>query len=100
LRADGYYDDGYGGRKLGADLSARYAVYPGRWELEGRLTGYGWRSDVQPASNRGVVFGAQAGSRYQLAPGMRVHLLAEDNAGTLYRSQFRGLALIDVDASL
>jgi len=46
------------------------------------------------------VFGAQAGSRYQLAPGMRVHFLAEDNAGTLYRSQFRGLALIDVDASL
>jgi len=100
LRIDGYYDDGYGGRKLGADLSARYAIYPGQWELEGRLTGYGWRSDLQPESNRGVVFGAQAGSRYQLAPGMRVHFLAEENAGTLYRSQFRGLALIDVDASL
>ncbi len=100
VRVDGYYDDGYGGRKLGADLSARYAIYPGQWELEGRLTGYGWRSDLQPDTNRGVVFGAQAGSRYQLAPGMRVHFLAEDNAGTLYRSQFRGLALIDVDASL
>jgi len=100
LRIDGYYDDGYGGRKVGADLSARYAVYPGQWELEGRLTGYGWRSDLQPESNRGVVFGAQAGSRYQLAPGMRMHFLAEDNTGTLYRSQFRGLALIDVDASL
>jgi hypothetical protein len=100
LRLDGYYDDGYGGRKLGADLSARYALRPGLWELEGRLTGYGWRSDLQPQSNRGVVFGAQAGSRYQLGPGIRVHFLAEDNAGTLYRSQFRGLALIDVDASL
>jgi hypothetical protein len=100
LRADGYYDDGYGGLKVGADLSSRYALRPGRWDIEGRLTGFVWRSDLQPATNRGVVLGVEAGSRYQLAPGIRLHLLAEDNAGTLYRTQFRGLALIDLDASL
>jgi hypothetical protein len=100
VRADGYVDDGYGGRKLGGDLSARYAVRPGLWDLEGRVTGFFWRSDLQPTTNHGVVFGAQAGSRYQLAPGMRLHFLGEDNLGSLYRSQFRALAMIEVDASL
>jgi hypothetical protein len=100
VRADGYFDDGYGGRKLGSDLSARYALRPGTWEAEWRLTGFFWRSDQQPATNRGVVFGVQVGSRYQLAQGMRLHFLAEDNAGTFYRAQARALALIEVDASL
>jgi hypothetical protein len=100
LRADAYVDDGYGGRKLGGDLSARYALRPGLWEIEGRGTGFFWRSDQQPATNHGVVFGVQAGSRYELAQGIRLHILAEDNFGSLYRSQVRGLALIDVDASL
>ena len=100
LRADGYFDDGYGGRKLGADLSAHYALRPGNWEAEWRLTGFFWRSDLQPATNHGVVFGVQAGSRYQLAQGMRLHFLAEDNAGSFYRAQLRALALIEVDASL
>ena len=100
LRADGYFDDGYGGRKLGGDLAGRYALRPGRWDAEWRLTGFFWRSDLQPATNHGVVFGVQAGSRYELAQGMRLHFLAEDNAGTFYRVQLRALALIEVDASL
>jgi hypothetical protein len=100
VRGDGYFEDGFGGRKTGADVSARYALRPGLWEIEGRLTGFLWRSDLQPDTNRGVVFGAQAGSRYQLARGMRIHLLVEDNVGTLYRGQYRGLAVAEVDASL
>jgi hypothetical protein len=100
LRAGGYFDDGYGGRKVGGDLSGRYALRPGLFEIEGRLTGYVWRSDLQPDTNRGVVFGVQAGSRYELATGMRLHLLGEDNAGSLYRTQLRALVLIEVDASL
>jgi len=45
LRGDGYFDDGYGGRKLGVDASARLAVKR-TFELEGRLTGYQWRADL------------------------------------------------------
>lgn len=100
LRADGYFDDGYGGRKTGGDLSGRYALRPGGLELEGRLTGYYWRSDQQPNDNNGVVFGAQVGARFLIAEGMRVFLLAEDNVGTFYRSQYRGLAILEVDVSL
>ena len=52
------------------------------------------------ANDAGVVFGAQAGGRWQLGQGVRLHLLAEDNVGTYYTSQFRGLAVVEVDASL
>ncbi|HVR62280.1 MAG TPA: hypothetical protein VMU50_10300 [Polyangia bacterium] len=100
LRADGYFDDGYGGRKAGGDLSGRYTL---RWrtlDLEGRLSGWGWRSDTQPDTNHGVVFGVQAGGRFLIAEGMHLHLLAEDNVGTLYRGQYRGLAVFEVDVSL
>jgi len=104
VRADGYFDDGYGGRKLGVDASARFAPLP-TFELEGRLTGYQWRSDAWPdtpggVNEGGVVFGAQAGGRWVLGQGVRLHLLAEDNVGTYYASQFRGLAIVEVAASL
>ena len=75
------------------------------FELEGRLTGYQWRADpatdaAGATNDGGVVFGAQAGGRWLLGQGVRLHLLAEDNVGTYYRSQFRGLAVVEVDASL
>ncbi len=99
LRGDGYWDDGYGGRKLGGDVSARFALRPSL-ELEGRLTGYYWQSDLSPATDTGVVFGAQAGGRYRIGPGVRLHVLAEDNFGTFYYAQYRGLAIVEIDASL
>ncbi len=45
-RADGYWDDGYGGRKLGGDATARFKVRR-PLELEARATGYTWRSDLE-----------------------------------------------------
>lgn len=100
LRADGYWDDGYGGRKIGVDTTARFQIRP-PIELEGRLTGYVWRSDLEPAvTGSGVVFGMQAGGRFQVGKGQRLHLLVEDNIGTYYESQFRGLAMFEVDASI
>jgi len=100
VRLDGYFDGGFGGRKTGADLSARAEVRPRAVELEGRLTGYEWRSDQQTATDRGFVLGAQAGGRYRLGEGVRLHLLVEDNLGTYYESQYRGLAVVELDASL
>jgi len=99
LRGDGYWDDGFGGRKLGADASVRARVAR-PMELEGRLTGYYWRSDLAPTTDTGVVFGAQAGGRYDLGPGVRLHLLAEDNVGTFYVGQYRVLAIVELAASL
>jgi hypothetical protein len=99
LRADAYWDDGYGGRKLGVDATTRVKLRP-TFELEGRLTGYGWRSDLPSATPSGVVLGAQAGGRLQLGKGTRAHLLVEDNVGTYYESQFRALAMLELDASI
>jgi hypothetical protein len=99
-RADAYWDDGYGGRKLGVDATTRLRIRR-PFELEGRATGYRW-NDEQPTTggNSGVVFGLQAGGRFQLGPGVRLHLLLEDNFGTMYESQFRGLAMVELDAGL
>jgi hypothetical protein len=48
----------------------------------------------------GFIAGAQAGGRWQLGPGLRLHLLAENNVGTTYYSQYRGIAIVEMDASL
>jgi hypothetical protein len=99
LRGDGYFDDGFGGRKVGGDVSGRWAVRRAL-ELEGRLTGYVWRSDQHPDTDRGFVVGAQAGARYRLGEGVRLHALAEDNVGTFYWGQYRALVVVELNASL
>jgi hypothetical protein len=103
MRADGYAEDGFGGRKVGVDASARLAIRRA-FEVEGRLTGYEWRadtsSDAAQSSNEGVTFGAQAGGRWQLGQGVKLHVLGEDNIGTYYNSAFRVLAVVEVNASL
>jgi len=100
VRLDGYFDGGFGGRKTGADLSARWEMRPRSLQLEGRLTGYEWKSDQQSATDKGVVFGVQAGGRFRLGEGTRLHLLIEDNFGSFYAAQYRGLAVLEVDASI
>lgn len=100
LRAGAYYDDGFGGRRIGGDASGRLAVHPGRLDVEGRLTAYSWRADLRPETNAGFVAGAQVGTRHQLVEGMRLHLLLEDNTGTFYFYQLRALALLDLDVGL
>jgi hypothetical protein len=104
LRADGYWDDGFGGRKLGVDASARLGIRRA-FEIEGRLTGYEWSADAasdtaRSPNDNGVTFGAQAGGRWQLGQGVKLHVLGEDNVGTYYNSAFRVLAVVEVNASL
>ena len=100
LRLDTYIDGGFGGSKAGGDLVGRWQVKARDVELEGRLTGYEWRSDQQSATDKGFVVGAQAGGRYRLGEGVRLHLLVEDNVGTFYSAQYRGLAVVELDASI
>ena len=89
-RADGYWDDGYGGRKVGVDATTRVKVRT-PLELEGRLTGYYWRNDLQPTPNgSGVVFGAQAGGRYQMGKGVRLHLLSKTTSAPTTKASFAG----------
>jgi hypothetical protein len=100
LRGDATLDDGYGGRKGGLDVSGRWELRPRALELEGRLTGFVWRSDQQASADERFVVGAQAGARWRLGQGVRLHVLAEDNVGTYYLGQYRGLAIVELDAFL
>lgn len=107
LRLDGYLDDGLGGRKDGVDLSGRWSPWAARLvarqanrlQLEGRLTGYRWRSDQQSVTDAGFVVGMQGGGRWEAGSGVRLHLLVEDNLGTFYRSQWRALAIVEISAA-
>jgi len=93
LRVDTYYEDGYGGLKVGGDLAGALRVNEDL-ELESRLTLVGFDAGV--LAQRSVTFGAQAGGRWWLAEGVSLHLLAEDNATETYGNEFRLLGILDM----
>jgi hypothetical protein len=98
LRLDGYYEDGYGGRRAGVDASARARIWGDPVDgifAEGRLSYSGFRDDVRPL-DRADSFGLQAGLRYTPFPGLVLHGLVEENVNRLYASQLRLLALADL----
>jgi len=100
LRLDLYADGGMGGRKTGGDVSGRWMVDARYLELEGRATAYAWASDDLPQLQTAVIGGLGVGAIYKMSPKIRLHVLAEDNRGTYYRAQVRGLAVLEVDVSL
>jgi hypothetical protein len=101
-RLDGYYEDGYGGRRAGIDASGRVRVHGspddargGGIFVEARLSYASFRDDVRPLDHADS-FGAQAGLRYTPIAGVVVHGLLEENVNRLYHSQLRLLALLDL----
>jgi hypothetical protein len=103
LKFDGYAEggtSGTGGWKVGGDLSGRLAVLPNIFDVEGRLTMYGWRADGAPEPRNAVMVGIGAGALYQMSRQMRLHFLGENNTGTYYRAQMRSLAVLEVDVTL
>jgi hypothetical protein len=98
LRADGYYEDGYGGTKGGIDLAGR-VLFLGEWVTglvgEGRLSYMHFRDDSRTIDHADS-FGLQAGLRYTFVGGLTVHLAVEENVNRFYASQFRALALVDL----
>ncbi|MBC8132275.1 MAG: hypothetical protein H7X95_04785 [Deltaproteobacteria bacterium] len=99
-RLDLYAEAGVGGWKVGGDLSGRVAVRPRVLQLEGRMTVYAWRADGVPQPRDVLMVGVGLGALYEMSRNMRLHFLAENNAGTYYRAQIRGLAVLEVDVTL
>lgn len=97
-RVDGYYEDGYGGQKGGADLYGRIRVY-GDWLtgliFDGRLS-YVWFRDDSRTIDQSHSFGLQAGARYTFWRGLTLHLVIEENVNRFYASQFRAYAMLDI----
>jgi hypothetical protein len=98
VRLDGYYEDGYGGRRAGIDGSGRVRlvgdVHDGLF-AEGRVSYADFRDDSRTLDHADS-FGVQAGLRFTPLPGITVHGLIEENVNRLYYSQLRLLALIDL----
>jgi hypothetical protein len=97
-RLDGYYEDGWGGRRAGVDASARVRVWGDPVDgifAEARLSYAGFRDDARPIDHADS-FGAQAGLRYSPLPGMVLHGVVEENVNRFYASQLRLLALLDL----
>ena len=99
-RMDLYAEAGMGGWKMGADLSGRFALRPNVLDLEGRVTAVAWRPDNVPLPRDAMMVGTGLGAMYQMSRKMRLHLLGENNTGTYYRAQLRGLAVLEVDVAL
>jgi hypothetical protein len=99
-RLDGYAEAGVGGWKVGGDASARWNVRPNLFDVEGRLTATAWRSDDVPQPQDALMIGGGLGCVYHLGRKMRVHFLGENNSGTYYRAQLRGLAVLEMDVTL
>jgi hypothetical protein len=98
VRLDGYYEDGYGGTKTGADLGARIALYGDMQTglvAEARVSYVYWRDDSR-IINAAHSFGFQTGLRYSFTRGATLHLVVEENFNRFYDSQLRLLALLDV----
>lgn len=95
-----WLDSEEAGQRLGGDLMGRWIsspfLYGRRITLEGRVSLARYidhRRDLEPITT----FGAQLGSTVRLLPGMRLHVLVEDNVNRLYTSAFRFLALLDME---
>ena len=88
---------GYGGTKVGVDLSGRFKVWRDILGLEGRLT-YVHFEDDHHTSNYADSFGFQVGARVSFWKGMLLHLIFEDNINRFDLSQIRFYALLDVTA--
>lgn len=97
-RLDGYYEDGYGGRRAGLELATRIRLYGDKIDglfVEGRMSYAGFRDDARP-EDRADSFGVQAGLRWTPMRGITLHGLVEENVNRLYASQLRVMALLDL----
>ena len=99
-RVDGYAEAGFGGWKVGGDASGRWVLHPNLFEVEGRVTTTAWRADDVPEPRDAFMVGGALGFVYHLGRKMRVHVLGENNSGTYYRAQVRGLGVLEMDVSL
>jgi len=95
LRLDVYADGGYGGLRVGSDVSGRLLVLRNRLGFEGRLLYMYFADDLRPEQQSHMV-GIQAGARWAIVQGLLLHVFLENNIDKFYQSQLRFMAMLDL----
>ncbi len=88
-RADWYYQDGYGGRVFGVDVSWRHELRRGLLSWSGRLTVAHWAEQPLYAQLGGVGAGIACGLAWRVHPRLSLAAIVEDNFGDFYDAEFR-----------
>jgi len=94
-RLDLYWQEGYGGRTLGAYGYYRRQVIPDWLALEGRAVIAYWDDELS-TTPEGVSAGLSVGAQLQLTQLVALHLLVEDNFGTYNKSDLRLYGMLNV----
>ncbi|HEX2686734.1 MAG TPA: hypothetical protein VHN14_08950 [Kofleriaceae bacterium] len=97
-RVDALWDDGYGGRRVGASAEAGWHPSPKFW-LRGRAIILGVASD-QPgertsAHPRYVTTSTVGSTTWQLADGVAFHAILETDDDAIHELQFRAIGMFD-----
>jgi hypothetical protein len=94
-RVDLYWQEGYGGRTLGAFGLWQHTLIR-RWlAWEGRATIAHWNDGLSGVP-KGVTAGIGLGARARLGDRVALHVLVEDNFGTHNKSDIRVVGLMNV----
>ena len=97
-RVDALWDDGYGGRRLGASGEAAWHPSPELW-VRGRLVTLAVASDEggtgSSAHPRYVTDSAVASASWKLADGVGLHVIIETDYDALHDLQYRAIGLFD-----
>ncbi len=93
-RADALWDDGYGGRRIGASAEAGWRASPALW-LRGRAITLGVASDEagrpRYASSSSVI-----SSTWRLSDGVALHTILEVDYDAIHDLQYRAIGVFDL----
>jgi hypothetical protein len=93
-RLDLFQEGGYGGHRLGGFASSRWRVRRD-WDVAARVSAVYLNQDLL-AELKGTSLGSQLGATYQIAPGIALHVVAEENLNRFRDGQFRLIGMLDL----
>jgi hypothetical protein len=93
-RADALWDDGYGGRRVGATVEAAWRTAPALW-LRGRAIALGVARDDE-GHPRYVTSSSQLSSTWRMSDGVALHTIVEADYDAIHALQYRVIGVFDL----
>ncbi|MFT7582250.1 MAG: hypothetical protein ACI9MR_003932 [Myxococcota bacterium] len=95
VHADVSWEAGYGGDRILGDIGGTWAIAPGEWELDGRVTAVSFKDEFQPQLEA-VSVGYQLGGKYLIDTRAAVGVVAEHNFNKR-QNNLRLMAVVDMN---